>query len=492
MKFNHHSKLQVHDLYLFIHSSLDDACKAWGVPTEFCKSNFDHNKIRSLTSAMQYCEEVTEYLKLDCLALGHLFRIYHQTMWKCFSMDMNLCVSPSQYAIQTWTAGNAFCHDIYLPHMGKEEADDRAAYYGGRVMCQYKAYESEDFNENMKAYYHNQIEDYLVLGDVNSLYPAAQYFNRYAYGKWKYVPGGDEYLRRLMELHDSDEDWLLRTCFHVNVECPKDLITAFLMERDNKGHIHHTLHDKNGQWYWGCELREAIILGYKVTLIIEMKTFEKRDFIFDKYVTKCWEGRKKAPKGSAQNLAFKFALNSLTGKFGQASFPTNKAIYTTDYEPSKKMDQHFQEMLQKVVDFEPIFTPNGYNAAVILEIENEQQGPKYPIYLSAQILAYARVHMSRIMRICASYRQPHRAIYYTDTDSLLMPSSCLQALDTHHLIGNELGQLKCDLTDSTNVDQWGKIIRGIWSATKGPYSLLYVKADSPVLWEKIRVKGKAS
>ena len=229
------------------------------------------------------------------------------------------------------------------------------------------------------------------------------------------------------------------------------------MERDAKGNIHHTLHDKVGQWYWGCELREAIELGYKVTLIIEMKTFMKRDYIFDKYVTKCWEGRLKSLKGSAQNLAFKFAMNALTGKFGQASFPTNKAIYSTDYEPSKKMDQHFQEMIQKVVDFEPIFSPDGYNAAIILEVENEQLGPKYPIYLSAQILAYARVHMSRIMRyeffkkhvilanvhrICDCYRNPCRAIYYTDTDSLLMPSETLPALDAARLIGNGLGQLK--------------------------------------------------
>jgi len=73
-------------------------------------------------------------------------------------------------------------------------------------MCQYKAYESDDFqNTKFQAYNHAEIEDYLVLGDVNSLYPAAQRMNAYAYGKWKYVPGGDEYLHRLMARHESDE-----------------------------------------------------------------------------------------------------------------------------------------------------------------------------------------------------------------------------------------------------------------------------------------------
>lgn len=488
MKFNHHSKLKVHDLYLFIQSSLKDACHNWGVPTQFEKTEFNHSKVRNHATALEHEEEVTEYLKLDTLALGHLFRIYHQTMWKCFSMDMNLCISPSQYAIQTWTAGNPHCNEIYIPHAGKEEKDDRAAYYGGRVMCQYKAYESESYDERLHTYQYDEIEDYLVLGDVNSLYPAAQRMNQYAIGKWKYVAGGDEYLRRLNAMSPRDEDWLLRTCFHVNVECPKDLITAFLMERDNKGYIQHTLHDKEAQWYWGCELQEAIILGYKVTLIIEMKTFEKREYIFDKYVTKCWEGRKNSMKGSAQNLAFKFAMNALTGKFGQASFATNKAIYTTDYEPSKKMEQHFQEMIEKVMDFEPVFSADGYNSALILEIANDEQGPKYPIYLSAQILAYARVHMSRIMRICDSYRDWARAIYYTDTDSLVLPAETLPALEAASFIGNELGQLKCDLTDATDLSQWGKIVRGIWSATKGPYSLVYVRPEGPLM-EKVRAKG---
>ena len=98
------------------------------------------------------------------------------------------------------------------------------------------------------------------------------------------------------------------------------------------------------------------------------------------------------------------------------------------------MDQSFQEMLQRVVDFTPIFTAEGYNSAIMLDVENEQkvcsfrshtfphfvQGPRYPIYLSAQILAYARVHMSHIMRAANCYRSWSRAIYYTDTDSLLM------------------------------------------------------------------------
>lgn len=489
MKFAHHSKLQVHDLYLFIGGKLADACKSWGVPAEFSKTEFDHSKVYDMNSAMEHEEEVSEYLKYDVVSLAHLFKIYHTTMWKCFSVDMNLCVSPAQFAVKAWSGGNDYCAKIYVPHKGKEEDDDRAAYYGGRVMCQYKGYESTDFDEKQLSYYYDQIEDYLVLGDVNSLYPAAQMFNQYAYGRWKYIEGNEEYLDRLIRRHPDDQDWLLRTCFCVDVTCPKDLMTSFLMERDSKGNIVHDLHDKVKQWYWGCEIEEAIVLGYVVTKIHEMKTFSNRDYIFKDYVSKCWQGRQRTLKGSAQNLCFKFAMNSLTGKFGQRSFDTNRAIYSTDHEPSKKMEQNFQEMLSRVVDFQPIFTAEGYNSAIMLDIENEQKGPRYPIYLSAQILAYARVHMSKIMRAGQCYRHWCRAIYYTDTDSLLMPSECLPDLEKAGFIGDELGQLKCDLTDSTDPQTFARIVRGIWSATKGPYSLLYVKPGDGNLWEKVRVKG---
>lgn len=143
------------------------------------------------------------------------------------------------------------------------------------------------------------------------------------------------------------------------------------------------------------------------------------------------------------------------------------------------------------MDFEPLFSENGHNSAVILEVLNKDQNPPYPIYLSGQILAYARVLMSRIMRTGDCYRNPERAIYYTDTDSLLMPSACVEPLVKAGYIGDELGQLKCDLNDKGRTGEFAKIVRGVWAATKGPYSVLYVLPNDQMkpLMEKVRVKG---
>lgn len=210
------------------------------------------------------------------------------------------------------------------------------------------------------------------------------------------------------------------------------------------------------------------------------------------YVDKCWKGRAASPKGSARNLAFKFAMNSLTGKFGQRTHSTSSCIYSTEFHPSAKVKDSFDELISRVVDFEPLFSRDGHNSAIILEVENKKQNPPYPIYLSGQILAYARVIMSRIMREADCYRNVDRAIYYTDTDSLLMPSDCLPPLMTAGYIGDGLGQLKCDLNEKSSFPgEFAKIIRGVWAATKGPYSLLYVLPNEQMLpvMEKVRVKG---
>lgn len=524
MCFQHHPNLSVADLYLFTRSpgsksDLASTCKAWGVPDEMCKKDFDHDKIRDWDSVDEHREEVTEYLRYDVIALAHLFKNYQQAMWDNFSMDMNSCISPAQYAIQVWSADNPFLHECFVPHKGKEESDDRAAYYGGRVMCQRQQYQSQDWVEGQQRHRYADVDDYLIMGDVNSLYPAAQFRNKFAYGKWRYITEEKEETEgefaqayedlrvlhwRLYEQEDgesvtewSDEederdDRIARRVYRCDVTCPKDLLTAFLVERDENGSggILQTLHDKTNCWYWGCELREAILLGYKVTRLYEVKEFEKLGSLFHDYVSTCWEGRKRSPKGSAQNLAFKFALNSLTGKFGQRAFETNSAIYSTKHSVIPRQEKAFKRMLARVVDFTPMFTDAGYNNAIILELKNENTNPSYPIYLSAQILAYARVLMSNIMRNAGCYVTPERAMYYTDTDSLVLPSACLEDLIDYKWIGKELGQMKCDLNDGfSDPRSFAKILRGCWAATKGPYSLQYVLPGEDVVREKVRVKG---
>lgn len=502
--FNHSNTLKVHDLCLFIKSSLKEGCVNWGVPLDKSKTEFDHDKVYDIDSALQHETEVRDYLKYDVISLAELFSIYHDTMWKCFSMDINTCMTPAQYAIKVWSSTlsptkdrktEADITEIYVPHAGKEEEDDRAAYYGGRVMCQYKEFYSLDYEEASSHYYnYDNIEDYLILGDVNSLYPAAQVEFGYAYGKWKYInpiEGSDEYAEYITNLnYGLHFEWTRRCMFRVDVQCPKDLLTSFLMARDSHGNLIHSLDDKVDIWYWGTELDEAQKLGYVITKIYEIKEFEKFAFLFKDYVMTCWEGRQASKSKSAKNLAFKFAMNSLTGKFGQKSHPTSTSIYNCDFDPKPKASQQFEQMIDNIVDFIPMFNQNGENNCLILETLNANRGPTYPIYLSAQILANSRVIMSSIMRDGDCYRNRDNAIYYTDTDSIVIPPGAKELLEAKGHFGTKLGQIKCDLNPNFgNPGRFAKIVRAIWGATKGPYSLVFVLPDDHILTEKVKMKG---
>ncbi|HKX21144.1 MAG TPA: hypothetical protein VJM74_05690, partial [Nitrososphaeraceae archaeon] len=519
ISFQYHKKLKVNDLYLYINSSLDNACKSWGVPQEVSKKEFDHSKVYDWKSIEEHKEEVKEYLKYDVISLAHLYHNYSTTMFKCFGKNITKSITPSQYAIQCWSSMNPeLMEHLYIPKTGKEEDDDRAAYYGGRVMCQRKEYLSENYMGPHDEYEYDFIDDYIIDADVNSLYPTAQIKFQYAYGHWKYIIfgateekivenpgfiyGTDEDQKIVLDRMNylQDEQWMNRCCFCVDIRCPKDLITSFLLSRNEKGEIEHNLYDKMKSWYWGNELAEAIILGYRITYVHEIKEFDKLGDIFKNYVEKCWNGRKANPKPSLINLAYKCALVCLTGKFGQKSSQTSIKIYKSSHKVEKRNEKNFDIILQSVKDFDliyPSFPSNEvdeeddnlivHDCALILELENDNKDPHYPVYLSGQILANSRVYMSRIMRTCNAYFDPSCAIYYTDTDSLLLPSRCLPNLERAKYIGNDLGQLSCDLHD--HCDGFSKIVRAVWSATKGPYSVIYLNPGENKLLEKVRVKG---
>jgi hypothetical protein len=379
-------------------------------------------------------EEVIDYLKHDVWALASLYRIYSSNMFACFSMDVNSSCTPTQFSLHCWnTTVTDHLKSIYIPTSGEEEDDDRAAYYGGRVMCQRKNYLSKDFVFEEPKHF-DDILDYLVYPDVNSLYPSQMKNVEYAYGKWKYRSPFEikpDYINSM-----EHERWMKRCMFQVDVSCPRNLLTSFLMDRDPVSHqVNHNLFPKVKCFYWGTELYEALILGYRVTKVYKIKEFEKFGPLFDSFITTCWEGRLDNPKPSIKNLLFKNVMNSLTGKFGQKTHLTYSTIFCSNAHLTGKQKNKFIEIIPKVVDFTPIFANDGENSAMILEVQNDSADPPYPIYLSAQILANSRVYMSKIMRVTGSYFEEDAAIYYTDTDSLIMHASCLKKLIDADYVG---------------------------------------------------------
>lgn len=299
--------------------------------------------------------QVEEYLKLDVIALREIYRRYSCEMYECFHLDVTKRISPSQFALHAWQSTCVQIDQIFLPHAGFEEDVCREAYRGGRVMCQRRAFESQDWKvlENeMAACHYDKIDDYLVIPDVNSLYPTVCFQEKYAYGKWRFLqPNADDYNFHTLVV-DADlspagaaAERIERSCYCVDLTCPRDLLTAFLMDRNDDGGMNHTLEDKNEYWVWGCELAEAVRLGYCVTKIHSIMEFEHLGDLFKPYIHKCWEGRKANPgSDNVKNYMYKLAMNALTGKFGQRSELTNSAIFATDYKQTPQTEHLFKEV----------------------------------------------------------------------------------------------------------------------------------------------------
>lgn len=489
ISFMAHNKLKVKDLCVFIKSSLAKACKSWNIPQDVSKGEFNHDKVFSFQSALEHKDEVLEYLKLDVLSLLHLYNTYSKAMFDCFKIDINTCITPSQYAFACWTTlCDVDVSEILIPNAGKEEEDDRDAYYGGRTLPTRRKFISKDMKEEDIPY--DEIEDYLILADVNSLYPSVQMKYGYAYGKWEYKDLSEnealqkEYILKIIDR--EDEVWIRKRMFQVDVTCPKNINIAFLLDRNEKGEMLHNLYDKKKRWYWGGELAEAVTLGYKITFIYQVKEFEKFGPLFMKYVSKCWQGRKDNPAPNVKNLVFKLMMNSLTGKFAQRTNRVNTMIASSSVNSSKQKKM-MKEIIDNIYDFEMVELDNK-ETALFIKVEDPEAAPSHPIYLSAQILSNSRVYMSEIMRCGKCYFSEKNAIYYTDTDSLVAPSHCVPLWEKAGYIGSELGQMKCDLGDFTN-NQFSKVVLALFAAPKGPYSIVHVNPNSSTLMEKIRAKG---
>lgn len=403
-------------------------------------------------------------------------------------------------------------------------------------------YKSKDYDKIMSGEIDNwaDIQDYLAYPDVNSLYPFAQLKNEFAYGKWIvhhcdlaeeddliYLSEAQsrrlkpEFQRKRANLYRflpminkaNDVRMIKRCMFEVDVTCPKDLITAYLYERDPvTKEVRYNLHDKKKQWYWGCEIIEARLLGYCFTHVYTVYEFPKSGDLFKGYVEMCWKNRQENPKdgeGSAPaiNLANKQAMNRLTGKFGQLSPKTytylmrgNDPLYIEDAGIKKysltgkksKFIQFSDSLVDRIEDFTILFSDDGSSSIIVMDIAYEEKNPRYPISLSGQILAYSRVYMSNIIRACNGYLDKEKAFYYTDTDSLCIHRSALPLLRAY--IGSDIGKLSCDIDDSfMKHGNFAKVVRGIWGAPKGPYAIVSMKYHEGnkkgKLMEKIRLKG---
>ncbi len=256
--------LHLKDLAKFMIGSLDSNCKAFGVPQELAKSEFDHLKIKTWDDVNYFhIKEYSEYLRLDVVALKTLYMIYAKQMFNLYHLDIGKFMTSSQLAYASWSAGMKKKELKFYKTSAENENIMREMYKGGRVFCGRKEWKSSFFKQVMDSLEDNiiamkpfntpkegpsgidalfiadltidgkkitqelydKIDDYLVYSDVNSLYPAAQVNCKYPYGRCKRILlidtliCSETYLPKMKEL---ERDYLLEMIYLKGIQNIKD------------------------------------------------------------------------------------------------------------------------------------------------------------------------------------------------------------------------------------------------------------------------------
>ncbi len=470
--------IYIKDLTKFLQGTLLANCKAFGIADDKSKKDFDHNLITSFENVYAHMNTVIPYLRNDVISLKEVYNNFAKAIFDLYNLYVCKYITIGQMSYVAWTTtlGNI---RIFKTPLSDEDVF-RELYRGGRVLCGTKKWKSR-FWEKIKQEregnvisneLYDEIDDFLEYADVNSLYPFAQVDIKYPIGRYKIKKidyrNSELIKKRINEREKPYKLWVHRCGFQVDVNCPDDISIAFLMDRDDNGNVIQNLAEKKKKWYTGQELWEASKIGYKITKVYSIVEFKKSKIIFNDFVKPTYQ-RKKEAKAGPIYATTKTSLNSLTGKFGQkASFEKNVIILP--HETVKKI----------TTGIEPIIDKDGNLLGYHGKEQSDSKYSPYPIYLSAWILGWSRVIMSKYIRKMNLYRDPNHYVYYSDTDSLIVDSTCYERLPDEAKGASELGQMKKEVD--------GKIIAVYITAPKN-YCYIYVDNKSKKILCSMKSKG---
>lgn len=464
--------MTVRDLCLFTLCKLKSACAAFGVKGDDSKGKFDHTKINSFFDAMIHQDEVMEYIVKDVRALRKIYKKFRKSFMEINDIDINDCITLSHASFSAWMKQANIKMDIPGPYI---DGMCRLGYYGGRVFPQRLGYLSPDAGKKF-----SDIVEYRIDIDFVSLYPSAMKFFTYFYNDPVLVSSPKRCDKLMKEIEDEIDKYLKGKAEYdiykpysyivcCDVETNKNLITPLLPEKTSKG-VFYNLKDKVNQVYVLSELMFALFNGYKLLKIHWFISFSKTKKIFEAFIDKNMAVKNAHRKGEPQYVIAKSTQNSTYGKFAQQRIITETAIVHTEED---------LESYDLLLNFKPFVRKTG-SYGFIVETLNKNRNPTKPVYIAAQVTAYARILTNYALMKGGSLVNPASAFDYTDTDSFVIDIDVAKRLNQFGMIGENLGQLDDEL-------KGGKIVRAIYLAPK-TYILEYVMPDDRVYW-KIRCKG---
>lgn len=505
------SIITFHDLCLVVPASLSYASKHFIPNAEqegWLKGDFEHDKMKVWADVPKYYNEWEPYLEQDVRVTCRLYEIIGKELFHSLGLLIGDYPSASALAHKAWRdiMGEVFAEEtsafVYaeLPSL-ETDIKFRQGYFGGRTYPQVPYFvshtvEKKANEKSMTPYHYIQTvpkterallykelvvkKDCLKYVDVTSLYPAAMAEFYYPVGMIDYYDSTTEpekcihIQRRLMTEKNINHIPLCMVEYSMK-EIPKDLNTAYLMRRDNRsGRLKHTLDPLIECTATTVDLWQAIQWGYSELTIHRVWEFSGKVKLFEKFVAKGMELKKKGETESNKALRMlgKLILNASYGKFAQNPVLTSWDVV---YLSQLNLDKHYH--------FKPLKVDGEYcGYEVVTRNENADELVRYPVQIAAFIVAYSRVIMARAMKMMGNIRGKENMWKYTDTDSFIVSYQNYQSL-------YNLGQIpkEAELGKFTDEFEGGIIVEYAALAPK-TYKCIVLYSDGK-LTEYTRLKG---
>jgi len=386
---------------------LNFKCKISKGEIDFDKLNFDMNDNDK--------ELMIEYLKNDVLGTYELYKKLDEP-FIAFNVSILELYTLSQGAYkiikEQWKESGI------LQERQKRDVDAffRKGIYGGRCEVFKRHFMSSEYKDiRMGKIKYDDITDYLLAADVNSLYPYMMRNNKYPIGG------------AILTTKEIEGKMAIYKC---DIKKPKNLLYPILCSDGE-----FNLIDNQGV-YTSFEIDEARKKGYIINVISGYYWNESEE-IFKEYIDKFYEIKKNSPKTSPQYANSKLMMNAIYGKTIQRD--KNIINYTvSDVEEMVEMKKG-----KDIKRFSGVFIDDiGY-----FEYEGELRlmTDKKP-HIGAFILSYSK----KVLNDVFESTDP----YYTDTDSIYIHAKHSNKLKW----GNELGEFSNDVN--------GKIICAYFIAKK--------------------------
>lgn len=411
--FNFGNGHKVFDLYRFINSNLDGACKAYNIKN--CKMKFDVLKIQSWELAEKYRNEVEPYLKYDVLSLSELFFTFNEFIYKMESVNITRFTTLSHMSYTLWQS--TIEDVIELPDLEKYNFIKRATY-GARCYPNRKNYKSKSYDDiisgNVK--YDEVIKsgDYIFNADATSLYPASM--AGFELLETVYPTGSSIWSDKPKEQYDNKKIGF----YEIDYEPPRDIIVPILPRKTEVGGLEWSLYNGSGV-FTNIDIKNAIDAGYKITFKNRCLVYSNSNNVFKKFIHKFYKMKEEAEIENnkvKRNIA-KLLLNSMYGKTLQKAIFSQTQIINNYSELMKFFREH------KITDISDL---DENKILISGECLDKEKRITKPCQLGAFVLAYSRTVMLIYMKAIDPKLKTH-IFTYTDTDSL-------------HILGEHAEKLK--------------------------------------------------